>query len=141
MGRMSVRWVPESSREMNIEFPTHVVWILRMGYEESVRIACRRIPVRRGIGSYATLYGLMVDNAVGFESASTDGEVQMIDECNDPDLFWAIRGGGGGTYTALTKFRFQVYPSVAIHTYNLWQTSLGWATIAIVLRTKLSAKF
>ncbi|RDW63687.1 FAD binding-containing protein [Coleophoma cylindrospora] len=87
------------------------------GYEQSVGIA-GGFGQGGGVGSYTTSYGLMVDNAVEFEVVTADGEVRIINECNDPELFWAMRGGGGGTYAVLTKYRHQVYPSVPIHTYN-----------------------
>jgi hypothetical protein len=86
------------------------------GYEESVGIA-GGFGQGVAVGSYTTSYGLMVDITVEFEVVTADGEVQMINKRSDPDLFWAMRGGGG-TYAVLTKFRVQVYPSVAIHTYN-----------------------
>ena len=87
------------------------------GYEQSVGIA-GGFGQGGGVGSYTTSYGLMVDNAVEFEVVTADGEVRTINECNDPELFWAMRGGGGGTYAVLTKYRVQVYPSVPLHTYN-----------------------
>jgi FAD/FMN-containing dehydrogenase len=87
------------------------------GYEESVGIA-GGFGQGGGVGDYTTTYGLMVDNAVEFEVVTADGQVRIINECNDPDLFWAMRGGGGGTFAVLTKFRVQVYPSLPIHTYN-----------------------
>ena len=87
------------------------------GYEESVGIA-GGFGQGGGVGDYTTTYGLMVDNAVEFEVVTADGRTKIINECNDPDLFWAMRGGGGGTYAILTKFRVQLYPSVPIHTFN-----------------------
>ena len=48
---------------------------------------------------------------------TADGEVRIINQYNDPDIFWAMLGGGGGTYAILTKYRVQVYPSVPIHNY------------------------
>jgi FAD/FMN-containing dehydrogenase len=94
------------------------------GYEESVGIA-GGFGQGGGVGDYTTTYGLMVDNAVEFEVVTADGEVRVINECNDPDLFWAMRGGGGGTYAVLTKFRVQLYPSLPIHTYNFDATFNG----------------
>jgi FAD/FMN-containing dehydrogenase len=87
------------------------------GYEESVGIA-GGFGQGGGVGDYTTTYGLMVDNAVEFEVVTADGQVRIINECNDPDLFWAMRGGGGGTYAVLTKYRVQVYPYIPVHTYN-----------------------
>jgi hypothetical protein len=87
------------------------------GAEESVGIA-GGFGQGGGLGSYTTTYGLMVDNAVEFEVVTADGGVRIINECNDPDLFWAMRGGGGGTFAILTKYRVQVYPLVPMHVYS-----------------------
>ncbi|KAL3470777.1 FAD binding domain-containing protein [Aspergillus californicus] len=87
------------------------------GYEESVGLA-GGFGQGGGIGSFVSLHGLLVDNAVEFEVITADGQVRLINECNDPDLFWAMRGGGGGTFAVLTKYRVKVYPSLPIHLYN-----------------------
>ncbi len=87
------------------------------GYEQSVGIA-GGFGQGGGLGDFTTTYGLMADNAVEFEVVTADGQVRTINKCNDPDLFWAMRCGGGGTYAVLTKFRVQLHPSVPIHTYN-----------------------
>ncbi|KAI0869257.1 FAD binding domain-containing protein [Hypoxylon argillaceum] len=87
------------------------------GYEQSVGLA-GGFAQGGGVGSFTTTYGLMADNAVEFEVVTADGEVRIVNQCNDPDLFWAMRGGGGGTYAILTKYRVQVYPSLPIHVFN-----------------------
>ncbi|CZR67436.1 uncharacterized protein PAC_17335 [Phialocephala subalpina] len=97
------------------------------GYEESVGIA-GGFGQGGGVGDFTTTYGLMVDNAVEFEVVLASGEVRIINECNDPDLFWAMRGGGGGTYAILTKYRVQLHPSLPIHTYNFVAGFTGNAT-------------
>lgn len=88
------------------------------GYEESVGLA-GGFGQGGGVGDFTTLYGLMVDNAVEFEVVTADGELRVINECVDPDLFWAMRGGGGGTFAVLTKYRVQLHPALPIHTYSL----------------------
>jgi hypothetical protein len=88
------------------------------GYEESVGLA-GGFAQGGGVGDFTARYGLMADNAVEFEVVTADGEVRVINECNDPDLFWAMRGGGGGTFAVLTKYRVQLYPSLPIHTYRV----------------------
>jgi len=97
------------------------------GYEESVGIA-GGFGQGGGVGDYTTTYGLMVDNAVEFEVVTADGCTRTINECNDPDLFWAMRGGGGGTFAILTKFRVQLHPLVPISTYNFVALFLGTNT-------------
>jgi hypothetical protein len=88
------------------------------GYEESVGLA-GGFAQGGGVGDFTARYGLMADNAVEFEVVTADGKVRVINECNDPDLFWAMRGGGGGTFAVLTKYRVQLYPSLPIHTYHV----------------------
>ena len=87
------------------------------GYEESVGIA-GGFGQGGGLGDFTVAHGLMVDNAVEFEVVTADGQVRVINECNDAELFWAMRGGGGGTYAVLTKYRVQLHPFVPIHTWN-----------------------
>jgi hypothetical protein len=88
------------------------------GYEESVGLA-GGFAQGGGVGDFTARYGLMADNAIEFEVVTANGQVRVINECNDPDLFWAMRGGGGGTFAVLTKMRVQLYPSIPIHTYRL----------------------
>ncbi|KAK4076744.1 uncharacterized protein Triagg1_4347 [Trichoderma aggressivum f. europaeum] len=47
-----------------------------------------------GHGPLAPTHGLMVDQAVEFGVVTTDGVFRTINQCNEPDLFWAMRGGG-----------------------------------------------
>ena len=72
-----------------------------------------------GHGVFTPMYGLMVDQAVEFDVVTADGQLRTINECNDPDLFWAMRGGGGGTYAVLVAYRFQLYPAKPIHMHLL----------------------
>jgi FAD/FMN-containing dehydrogenase len=85
------------------------------GYEESVGIV-GGFAQGGGAGSFTTTYGLMADNAVEFEVITASGDGRIINQCNDPKLFWPMCGGGGGTYAILTKYRVQLYPSLPIHT-------------------------
>ncbi|KAH8725775.1 hypothetical protein GQ44DRAFT_680475 [Phaeosphaeriaceae sp. PMI808] len=71
-----------------------------------------------GHGPLGPKYGLMVDQAVEFEVVTADGKIRTINECTDPDLFWAMRGGGGGNYAVLTSYKFQLHPAVPINVYS-----------------------
>ncbi|OJJ96898.1 hypothetical protein ASPACDRAFT_54267 [Aspergillus aculeatus ATCC 16872] len=72
-----------------------------------------------GHGVFGPSRGLLVDNAVEFEVVTADGQLRTINACSDPDLFWAMRGGGGGTFAVLTSYKFQLYPAVKINVYSL----------------------
>jgi hypothetical protein len=71
-----------------------------------------------GHGPLGPKYGLMVDQAVEFNVVTTDGKQRTINECQDPDLFWAMRGGGGGNYAVLTSYKFQLHSAVPINVYS-----------------------
>lgn len=62
-----------------------------------------------GFGRLNRKYGLTVDNVRGAEIVTADGEVRRISADQDPDLFWAIRGGGGN-FGVVTAFEYQLYP-------------------------------
>ncbi|KAJ4290599.1 hypothetical protein N0V90_010817 [Kalmusia sp. IMI 367209] len=71
-----------------------------------------------GHGPLGPTYGLMVDNAIEFDVVTADGQERTINACNDPDLFWAMRGGGGGTFAVLTSYKFQLHPVVPLNVYS-----------------------
>lgn len=71
-----------------------------------------------GHGPLGPSFGLMVDQAIEFDIVTADGQARTINECTDPDLFWAMRGGGGGTYAVLTSYKFQLHPAVPLNVYS-----------------------
>ncbi|PYH42493.1 FAD binding domain-containing protein [Aspergillus saccharolyticus JOP 1030-1] len=72
-----------------------------------------------GHGVFGPSRGLLVDNAVEFEVVTAEGQLRTINACSDPELFWAMRGGGGGTFAILTSYKFHLYPAVKINVYAL----------------------
>jgi FAD/FMN-containing dehydrogenase len=52
-------------------------------------------------------HGLTIDNLLAAEIVTADGERLMVDATSHPDLFWAIRGGGGN-FGVVTRFRFRL---------------------------------
>lgn len=71
-----------------------------------------------GHGPLGPKYGLMVDNAIEFDVVTADGQARTINACSDPDLFYAMRGGGGGTFAVLTSYKFQLHPIVPLNVYS-----------------------
>lgn len=63
-----------------------------------------------GYGWLARRWGLTCDHVVGVEIVLTDGSVRVVDDESDPDLMWALRGGGGGNLGVVTRFRLALRP-------------------------------
>ena len=62
-----------------------------------------------GIGWQARKRGLQSNSVTAIEVATADGVLRRVDSGNDPDLFWALRGGGG-SFGVVTAIEFRLYP-------------------------------
>lgn len=62
-----------------------------------------------GFGWMRGKYGLSIDNLLSVDIVTADGELRRASETENPDLFWAVRGGGGN-FGIVTTFEFRLHP-------------------------------
>ena len=61
-----------------------------------------------GFGSFSKHYGMAAAGLLEAEVVTADGKVRIANTCTNPDLFWALKGGGGGTFGAVSKLTLRV---------------------------------
>jgi FAD/FMN-containing dehydrogenase len=62
-----------------------------------------------GLGWLMSKHGLATDNLLAVELVTADGDILDVDGSSHPDLFWALRGGGGN-FGVVTSFTFRLHP-------------------------------
>jgi hypothetical protein len=62
-----------------------------------------------GFGSFSKRYGTAAGSLLEAEIVTADGMVRIANPCSNPDLFWAIKGGGGGSWGVVTKVTARTY--------------------------------
>jgi FAD/FMN-containing dehydrogenase len=72
-----------------------------------------------GIGVLTRKFGLTCDHLLAAEIVTADGEVRTVSADDEPDLFWALRGGGGGNFGIVTSLTFATDPAPALSVFGL----------------------
>ena len=63
-----------------------------------------------GFGSWSKKYGTGAAGVLEVEVVTADGRLLVASSCQNQDLFWALRGGGGGTYGVVTRMTLRTHP-------------------------------
>ena len=75
-----------------------------------------------GFGSWSKRFGLAAASLLQAEIVTADGAVHTVNACQEPDLFWALKGGGGGSFGVVTR--------ITLQTHELPE-SFGWARFKV----------
>jgi FAD/FMN-containing dehydrogenase len=81
---------------------------LATGFGDTASVGIGGITLGGGIGYLVRKYGLTVDDLLAAEVVTADGAIFNVDAESHPDLFWAIRGGGGN-FGVATRFKFRLH--------------------------------
>ena len=81
---------------------------LATGLGDTASVGVGGITLGGGIGFLVREHGLTIDDVLGAEVVTADGELLKVDEDTHPELFWALRGGGGN-FGVATRLRFRLH--------------------------------
>ncbi|MBN1659833.1 MAG: FAD-binding oxidoreductase [Anaerolineae bacterium] len=81
---------------------------LATGFGDTGSVGIGGITLGGGVGFLSRKHGLTIDSLLAAEMVTADGRILYVDAENHPDLFWAIRGGGGNL-GVVTRFLFQLH--------------------------------
>jgi FAD/FMN-containing dehydrogenase len=80
---------------------------LATGFGDTGSVGISGITLGGGVGFLSRKYGMTIDNLLGVELVTADGQVLEVDADHHPDLFWAVRGGGGN-FGVVTRLHYRL---------------------------------
>jgi FAD/FMN-containing dehydrogenase len=84
------------------------VYGLATGFGDTGSVGIGGITLGGGVGYLVRKFGLTIDSLLAAELVTADGQLLQADDRRNPDLFWAIRGGGGN-FGVVTRFQFRLH--------------------------------
>jgi hypothetical protein len=81
---------------------------LATGFGDTASVGIGGLTLGGGVGLLSRKFGLTIDDLLAADVVTADGEILRVDAEMHPDLFWAIRGGGGN-FGVATRFRFRLH--------------------------------
>jgi len=81
---------------------------LATGFGDTATVGIGGITLGGGVGYLSRKYGLTIDDLLAAELVTADGRILHVDAASHPDLFWAIRGGGGN-FGVVTRFQYRLH--------------------------------
>ncbi|KAF6813204.1 FAD binding domain containing protein [Colletotrichum sojae] len=104
---VSVREVYEAAERHGVTVLGAVSW--SVGYAGGMITGGGQNPL-------AGIYGMAADHVVAFQLVTADGRLRTVSEVENSDLFWALRGGGGGTFGIVVSVIIRAHPKMNVVT-------------------------
>jgi FAD/FMN-containing dehydrogenase len=86
---------------------------LATGFGDTGSVGIGGLTLGGGVGFLVRKHGLTIDNLLAAELVTAAGQILQVDDEHHPELFWAIRGGGGN-FGVATRFRYRLHELPAI---------------------------
>jgi FAD/FMN-containing dehydrogenase len=94
-----------TAREVSVAAAEHG---LAIGFGDTGSVGIGGITLGGGVGYLVRKHGLTIDSLLAADVVTADGQLLRVDADSHPDLFWAIRGGGGN-FGVATRFKFRLH--------------------------------
>jgi FAD/FMN-containing dehydrogenase len=82
---------------------------LATGFGDTGSVGLGGLTLGGGIGFLVRQHGLTIDDLLAAEVVTADGQLRRVDANTEPNLFWALRGGGGN-FGVVTRFQYRLHP-------------------------------
>jgi FAD/FMN-containing dehydrogenase len=82
---------------------------LATGFGDTGTVGIGGITLAGGIGYLVRRHGMTIDNLLAAEIVTADGQRRRVDAEREPELFWALRGGGGN-FGVVTRLKYRLHP-------------------------------
>ena len=82
---------------------------LATGFGDTGSVGIAGITLAGGIGFLVRKHGLTIDDLLAAEIVTADGRLRRVDAETEPELFWALRGGGGN-FGVVTRLKYRLHP-------------------------------
>lgn len=117
--RMTALTVDTTTMEMHVQPGTNFKAMFAAADRNGVQVVGGMCPtvgpvgfsLGGGHGPLIRSYGLGVDNIVSIDLVTATGDNVTVSSKSNPQLFWALRGGGGGAFGVVTSLVFRVHPA------------------------------
>ncbi|UFS95550.1 FAD-binding oxidoreductase [Nocardia huaxiensis] len=93
-----------------------------------------------GVGWFSRSQGLAANSVRALEAVTADGRQVRVTADAEPDLFWALRGGGGGDFAVVTALEFDLFEANRLYGGRmLWPATKAEAVVAAFRRATVEA--